>query len=178
VRTGETISGNVTVVTENNMITTDRAYLICTTNWTSHESGYSTINKAIDTGVQEYTTSISVQAPSTKGTFFLIFAFNAEYNAQNVASCTNWRYSDNNSGVVVWNDGNDVAGLTPTQIDQLRTDGCIKVNYLFEFELQSAWSLPGDAIKVKVQKYENITGRVTDSIGEPMAAVEVSLILG
>jgi hypothetical protein len=125
--------------------------------------------------VQIYSTDIAVTAPLNEGTFYLIFAYNAEYNAENVASCTNWRYSENNNGAVVWNDGNDVAGLTPTQLAQLQADGRTAVNYRFEFGLQSAWTLPGDAIKVIVQKYENITGKVTDPKGEPVAGVDVSL---
>ena len=61
-----------------------------------------------------------LRAPTVPGRYQVVFLFGSETEFQYVASNTNWTM-----GASVWNDGNDIADLTPPEIDQLRTTGVV-----------------------------------------------------
>jgi len=148
VQSGETLTGSIVLETYNSMVSSDRAPLIGTPNWGSHSSSYWTIEDWISTGTQSYGSGeISLTAPSTAGTYYIIFAFGAEFTGGQLASCTNWRYADVHGEV--WNDGNDIAQLSTAKIAQMQSAGRTTVSYLFDRGSQS-WTVPGDAVTVVV----------------------------
>ncbi|NLT38780.1 MAG: carboxypeptidase regulatory-like domain-containing protein [Methanomassiliicoccus sp.] len=148
VDSGESIYGSIVLETHNSMSATDKAPLIGTTSWGSHSSSYWEIENWISTGTNSYVSSnIAVNAPTAAGTYYLIFAFGAEYTGAQLASCTNWRYADVHGEI--WNDGNDIAQLSAAKISQMQSSGRTTVNYLFDQGSQS-WTIPGDAVTVVV----------------------------
>jgi hypothetical protein len=140
-----------------------------------------TINEWIGTGTQQYGSGhFSLDVPTSPGTYYLIFAFNAEYNGSQVASCTNWRYFDQ-YGSVAWDDGNDLAQLSTDQIAELQSAGRTKVAYHFEEQPQE-WTVPADAFTITVVELGLepgvISGRVIDDLGWPVQGVTVTLDTG
>ncbi len=63
-------------------------------------------------------TSIRFRAPETPGTYFIVFAFDAEGSVEDFMSGTNWRLPR-----PIWNDGNDIADWTPAQLAQANAMG-------------------------------------------------------
>jgi hypothetical protein len=53
------------------------------------------------------------------GTYHILFAFSTQYDASNVASGTYWVLHHD-----VWDDGNDIAELSPLQIAPAQEYGC------------------------------------------------------
>jgi hypothetical protein len=182
VHPGDALTGSVTMTTKNDLAPTDWTPLIATTSWGSHSTSFWTVNSWISTGETTNAASgISLYAPTEPGTYYLIFAFNAEMNGAEVASCTNWRYVDDH-GSVVWDDTNDLAGLTKEQIDQAQAIGSTKVIYTFQSWNQQ-WTVPADAITINVsalpEGFGTLTGKVVDSSNAtPMPQVMVSLNIG
>jgi hypothetical protein len=124
--------------------------------------------------------NIAVNAPSSEGTYYLIFAFNAELNGAQVASCTNWRHE----GGVVWNDGNDIASFSSQKIAEIQSNGRTTVSYLFTTWSQQ-WTVPSDAIKIVVADEKDgvallgtISGRVVYSNADPVGGASVVLSSG
>ncbi len=178
---GAALSGSVAMLAKNDLKSTDAAPLIGLTNWGSHSSSYWNVNNWISTGTNSYVSSnMALNAPSSEGTYYLIFAFNAELNGAQVASCTNWRHE----GGVVWNDGNDIASFSSQKIAEIQSTGRTTVNYLFTTWSQQ-WTVPSDAIKVVVASEEEeavvmgtISGRVVYSNTDPVAGASVILPSG
>jgi hypothetical protein len=178
---GTELNGSVTMKAMNGLKTL-LAPMIATPNWGDPSTSYWTVNRSIAPCVSSVVAvNISLTVPERPGTYYIIFAFNAEHNGSQVASCTNWRYAENNSDSVVWNDGNDVAALSTAQIVELQTIGRTTVDYRFEAWWQE-WTLPGDAITVVVVEPPpvpgTISGLVTDINSEPMPNVTVTLNTG
>ncbi len=158
---GTDLWGSVNLETFNGMEPSNRAPLISTPSWGSHSSSYQEINNWIGTGTWNYNSGeISLTAPTAPGTYYIIFAFNAEFTAEEVASSTNWRYADVHG--VVWNDGNDVAGLSGSKISQMQSSGRTTVLYKFDGASQ-AWTMPGDAITIVVGQPGTVTSPFTTS---------------
>jgi hypothetical protein len=118
VQPGATLSGTIRLDTYNGMDSAFVAPLIRTMSWGVHYASFEIIDPWIGTGSREHTFEISFTAPKTPGTYYLIFAFNAEYNGSEVASLTNWRYYDAQGGVS-WDDGNDTADLSSSKIAEI-----------------------------------------------------------
>ncbi len=183
VEPGAVLSGSVTMSTKNDLAGSDIAPLIGTPSWGAHSTSFWTVNPWISTGTNSYTSSgISLTAPSTAGTYYLIFAFNAEKTGAQVASCTNWRYVER-GGSELWNDGNDVAGLSASQIAEAQATGRTTVTYRFQTWTQG-WTVPADAIKVVVGtlvvpeptpslNYGLVRGAIVDDQGAPLSGVAV-----
>ncbi len=146
-----TISGNVILTTENSMPSTNVAPLIGTVdkNWKEPAKGFWTIDGNISTNVAWHTSPIKLTAPPKVGTYYIIFAFNEDFTGAQVASSTSWRY-ERDSGSLVWNDGNEVANLLPSQIEELQSYGRTDIIKLHNNGFQTNWTLPGDAITVVV----------------------------
>jgi hypothetical protein len=145
---GATLSGTIRLDTSNGMDSAFVAPLIWTRSWGAHYASFETIEPWIGTGVREHTVDISFTAPEEPGTYYLIFAFNAEYNGSQVASLTNWRYYDE-EGTVSWGDGNDVADLSSSKIAEVQANGRTNVSYQFNGWSQG-WTLPADAVTIVV----------------------------
>jgi hypothetical protein len=177
----------VTLSTKNDLEGSDHAPLIGTPNWGGHSASYWSVHGWISTGTASYTSSgISLTAPQAEGTYYIVFAFNAEFEADQVASCTNWRY-ESKYGRVLWDDGNDVAELSNNQLAEAQANGRTTVQYQFQSWKQS-WSLPADAVKVVVSTTPTpepdplptdqtgvLAGTVVDTSGSPVPGVTVEL---
>jgi len=148
VKPGETVSGKIRLDTFNGMDPGFVAPLIWTRSWGAHYATFETIDPWIGTGTREHTADISFTVPETPGTYYLIFAFNAEYNGSQVASLTNWRYYDTH-GAVSWGDGKDVADLSSSKIAEIQANGRTTVTYQFDGWSQE-WTLPADAVSIVV----------------------------
>lgn len=91
------------------------------------------------------------RAPTVPGRYHIVLTFATETEFQYVASNTNWIM-----GRSVWNDGNDVADLTPREIEQLRATGLVARRMLIREPSQSytkyepRWTV-GTVIDVVVQ---------------------------
>jgi hypothetical protein len=67
-----------------------------------------------------YSGTISLTAPSTVRTYYIIISPMSEYNAGEIVSATHWGY-----GSLVWDDGNDLFDLSSTQIQNGISSGSI-----------------------------------------------------
>jgi hypothetical protein len=181
VEAGSVINGSVTMRAMNGLKANIIAPMIATPSWGDPSTNYITVNDSITPCLSTVEASnISWQAPDEAGSYYIIFVFNAEYNASQVASCTNWRYYENHSNSVVWNDGNDIAALSTVQIAALQRCGRTTVDYRFESWWQE-WTVPGDAITVQVTERirpGTLSGRVLDIAGNPAVGVMVTLSTG
>jgi hypothetical protein len=97
-------------------------------------------------GEHTFPAQIQVNTPWRAGTFHILFAFALEKDASNVASATSW-----NLGHDVWNDGNDIAELSPSQIAQAQKYGCTIVRWLDSARRYTPMVVPADAITVVVR---------------------------
>ena len=66
-----------------------------------------------------------MNAPTTAGTYFLIFATNAEMNLGWTMSQTNWT-----TGSYSWNDGKDIADLIESNLDDSLSTGYLFLDML------------------------------------------------
>jgi hypothetical protein len=101
----------------------------------------------VSSGTGSYNSyGISLTAPSVTGTYYIVFAFRAEKTEAQVASATNWAYSNN---AAVWNDGNDIADFTSSQASTAQNTGRAPVSWLLSTGFQTL-NVPSDAILVTV----------------------------
>jgi len=91
-------------------------------------------------------TKVPVVAPAQAGTYHILFAFDLEYEASNVASATDWVLHHD-----VWDDGNDIAQFSPLQIEQAQNFGCTIDQWLEVNERYHPHIVPADAITVQVR---------------------------
>lgn len=142
---GSSITGSITMSTTNSWASSASTRLIGTSNWGTHSSSYWTVG-SVATGSNSYTSSgVSLTAPSSAGTYYLIFAFRAETSGGAVASATNWA-----TGSPIWNDGNDIADFTSTQVSQAQSYGQAAVDWCMTTGYTLV-NVPSDAIVINVQ---------------------------
>ena len=96
-----------------------------TPSWGSHSSSYVTVKSDLPVGTTTYNVSVNLNAPSTSGTYFLIFATSAEMNLGWTMSRTNWT-----TGTMSWNDGKDIADLTESNLDDSLSTGYLYLDML------------------------------------------------
>jgi hypothetical protein len=94
------------------------APLIYTPSWGDHASSWRQINGSVPTGQSEQQAQVSLVAPTTPGTYHIIFAACWEIGGDHVASATTWAGQKN-----VWNDGNDIAEFNATQLSSAQLNG-------------------------------------------------------
>ena len=145
VAAGASISGQVSLVTDNIESGGAVAPLIYTPSWGDPATSYQTINGWIPTGTSDQTASVSLTAPTTPGTYHIIFAFEWEMNGGQVASATNWASGHPDT----WGDGNDIATLSQSQIQQGQQNGWTSDNWLLAPGYEHQY-VPLDAITVVV----------------------------
>lgn len=87
---------------------------------------------------------VDLTAPSTPGTYYLIAAYHAEFNAAQVLSATNWSVIE-----PVWHNGDDIAAWSPTTIAEANTNGTVLVDFLYPSG-NSPRYVPATAIIVNV----------------------------
>ena len=145
VAAGASISGQVDLVTNSISYSYDVVPLIYTPSWGAPATSYQTINGSIPVGVSNQTANIVLTAPTTPGTYHIIFAFAWELNGGQVASATNWAsgHPDN------WGSSNNIALLSQSQIQQGQQNGWTSDNWLGSSGYQHQY-VPLDAITVVV----------------------------
>lgn len=86
-----------------------------TKSWGPHSSSYTLVASSTPGGTGYYRVHVNFIAPSTPGTYYLIFSSRPEMNLGWVMSQTNWTM-----GCMSWNDGYDIADVTePELVDSL-----------------------------------------------------------
>jgi len=144
VEAGSSIDGSITLRATATWPGTENLPLMATSNWGDNSTSYWGVAADLASGTADYVASISVTAPAEPGTYALIFAFRNESSYQYVASGT-----DDAVGAPAWDDGNDIASFSPSQIDECRTNGRTLGNWLRIDGLHTV-RIPSDAIIVHV----------------------------
>jgi serine/threonine-protein kinase len=143
---GKPLSGTLTLRVSNFGPALAYAPLIGTVSWGNHSNGYWKAMASIMPGEYTFPTKVQVDAPAQAGTYHILFAFMTEYEASNVASAT---------GAVlhhdVWDDGNDIAELSPFQIGQAQRYGCTIDQWLVKEDRYDPRVIGADAITIQVR---------------------------
>jgi hypothetical protein len=121
------------------------APLIYTPSWGDHSTSWKLINRWIPTGQSEQRAQVSLVAPTTPGTYHIMFAVSWELTGDQVASMT-----DYGVGHDVWNDGNDIAELNTAQLASAQVNGYVFDNNLSGDLVYRSRPIPADAITVIV----------------------------
>ena len=119
------------------------APLIETPSWGRHQDSWKLISN-LRPGESTWNAQVNERAPDQSGTYYIVFAFNLETNGASVASATNWA-----AGPPVWNDGNDLAQLDPSQILQAQQFGCV-VDRWRTGDGSKLIYVPADAVAISV----------------------------
>lgn len=130
---GESITGTVNVQAIYSGTSGNVVPFGYTPSWGSHSSSYVTVKSDLPVGTTTYNASIDLNAPSTSGTYFLIFASNCEMNLGWTMSRTNWT-----TGSYSWNDGKDIADLTESNLDDSLSTGYLSLDMLVGSSYQTS----------------------------------------
>lgn len=146
VAAGASISGQVNLNLNNIEPGGDVTPLIYTPSWGNPQTSYQTIGYLPQqTATTSQTANVSLTAPTTPGTYHIIFAFEWEMNGGQVASATGWAsgHPDN------WGSSNNIALLSQSQIQQGQQNGWTSDNWLYSSGYAHQY-VPLDAITVVV----------------------------
>ena len=120
------------------------APLIYTPSWGAPDSSWRLVAKWVPDGTTLYSPPLHLTAPSARGLYHLIFAFQLELTGADVASGTNWRL-----GHDIWTKGNEIAKFSGEQIREAQTFGCTTSHWLLQHGYDTL-SIPADAITINV----------------------------
>ena len=169
---GAPLSGQVNLTCYNIEPGGDVAPLISTPSWGDPRTVYKTLNYLpMATGTTSQRANVSLTAPTTPGTYHIIFAFAWDMNGGQVASGTDWA-----SGPDKWGDGNDIATLNQRHIQQGQRLGYIKDKWLFGSPLHyTGRYIPLDAITVVVGRGGSAGGgHVRPTLVNPSAVAQAT----
>jgi hypothetical protein len=146
------------------------APLIYTPSWGEHSNSWRQINPWVPTGQSQQQAPISLTAPTTPGTYHIIFAVSWEVGGDHVASGTSWGIGkDLGYGWVnnydIWNDGNDIADFNAAQLSSAQSNGWAYFNVLNSVSPMkySQRPIPADAITLVVSPSGSSTTTSTSS---------------
>ena len=122
---GAKIGGTIKLQALNFAVPDAVAPLIWTPSWGDHSNSWQLIAGWIPPGQSAQQAHLSFTAPTTPGTYHIIFAFAWQMRGDQVASCSDW-----NLGFDRWNDGHDIAELSAAQISEAQLHGYTEVNWL------------------------------------------------
>jgi serine/threonine protein kinase len=122
---GVNLNGTIELQALNLGVSGAIAPLIWTPSWGDHSNSWRQINAWIPTGQSAQQAQVSFTAPTTPGTYHIMFAFAWEKRGDQVASGSNWAL-----GSARWNDGNDIAELSAAQISEAQLKGYTEDNWL------------------------------------------------
>jgi hypothetical protein len=143
---GGSISGSITLTTKNEWSPFSTVQMIWTPSWGTHSSSYVTANASVSTGTSVHTVGgMNLVAPFTVGQYYMVFAFREEGTGGHVASATSSAL-----GGPTWDDGNDIAGFSSTQVSEAQLNGRTSGNWLLISGF-GLLSIPSDAIVIEVQ---------------------------
>ena len=122
VTAGQAISGTVNLTVHNDHGSHAVFPVEATQTWGDHETSFWRVPIHPSAfGSTQGNASIALTAPSTPGTYAIIFAAQAELSGGYVMSATHWP-----SGPPRWNNGDDVAGWSDEQIGFAITNGYVR----------------------------------------------------
>ena len=122
VASGQAISGTVNLTVHNDHGSHAVFPVEATPTWGEHETSFWRVPIYPPAfGSTQGNASIALTAPSTPGTYAIIFAAQAELSGGYVMSATHWP-----SGPPRWNNGDDVAGWSDEQIGFAITNGYVR----------------------------------------------------
>ncbi len=121
---GESIVGTFSVHYEHNQPESHVIPLAATPNWGNKINDFWTVKGDISNG-SITNGNISLVAPDTEGTYYIIIAAQSEYNAAEVLSATSWHENS-----PVWNDGNDIFDLSGAQLNSAIDNGSLILHRL------------------------------------------------
>ena len=160
VKTGEAISGTISIRTENLLAPSGVYPLGYTVNWGDRATQPVEVYHDIRTGTNVYSLDIDKTAPSTPGTYYIIVAWSGEYNIHQVMSRTNWDAFDDQH--CVWYDSNDVGfdwGID--EFDKAMNEGAVQTLMLGRGGYVPYW-LACTAIRVIVEERVQNDARFVD----------------
>ncbi len=165
----ESISGQITLQADDLGPASDITPLIVTPSWGNPQSNWQLINSSIPTGQSTQNAIVSLTAPTTPGVYTLEFAFEWEKTGDQVASATNWAV-----GQDVWGDGNDIATLNQSQIQEGQQKGYTEDNWYFTTGYAHQY-VPFDAITIVVGSNPNLAAPANLQATQGTLANEVEL---
>ena len=142
---GSTIDGWLNVATYNAWPSSKTVPFVRTPSWGDHASSYQVIDAFTPSGLTGYGLHYRLTSPSIPGTYYLLMAFRNENDISFVASMT-----ASQLGAPIWNDGNDLADLSPSKILDAQQNGRASVWWRVTEDYVYSLSLPMDAITVNV----------------------------
>jgi len=125
VNSGESITGTLKVQAIYSGPSSNVVPFGYTPSWGSHSSSYITVISDLPVGTSPYDVSINLNPPTTPGTYYLILASNCEMNLGWTMSQTNWT-----TGTMSWDDGNDIADLTESELQESLSTGYLYLDML------------------------------------------------
>ncbi|MDD1747299.1 MAG: pre-peptidase C-terminal domain-containing protein, partial [Methanomassiliicoccales archaeon] len=141
---GDTASGTIILHSNVSWSSSDQVPLIGTTSWGTSSGSFFEAASDLASGTSDVEVGVSVTAPETPGTYYLIFAFRNETSAEHIASA-----SDDALGSPVWGDGNDIASFSLAQINESRSSGRTLGNWLRIDGMHSV-RIPSDVLVINV----------------------------
>ncbi|OQX77094.1 MAG: hypothetical protein B6D61_07765 [Bacteroidetes bacterium 4484_249] len=142
VNTGENITGSFSVHYEHNQPESHVIPLGATPNWGDRENDFWAVAGDITNGSISIG-NISLTAPNTTGTYYIILAAQSEFTVAQVLSATSWHQSS-----VVWNDGNDIFDLSSSQLEEAISNGTLINQKLDETYFEAVYGVT--AIKLNI----------------------------
>ena len=121
---GQAISGTVNLMVANDHGGHAVFPVEATPTWGDHQSGYWDVPISVPSyGTARRDVTIDLTAPSTPGVYAIIFAAHAELSGGYITSATHWP-----SGSPRWNNGDDIAGWSASQIDFAIANGYLRAH--------------------------------------------------
>jgi len=143
VTAGENISGSYTVKFTHNSSESSVFPLAATPNWGNKQDVYwQDANDMMNNNT--YDGNISLTAPSSSGTYYIIIASSGEFTAGQIVSATNW-----NVGSLIWDNGDDFYDWSTSVIETAMSNGMVNVPYTFTSGQRNA-NVAARTIKVVV----------------------------
>lgn len=144
VRAGSQLVGLVRLHVANGSVPDAVAPVIGTVSWGDPSHSFWTVSSWAPLGENDLDAQIRVTVPTVPGTYHILFAMQDELSGADIASGTNWAVHHD-----TWNDGNEIARLSPFQILQAQQKGCTTDRWLTAngYELTV---VPADAITLHV----------------------------
>ena len=121
---GQAISGTVNLTVDNDHGGHAVFPVEATPTWGDHQSGYWDVPVSVPSyGTARRDITIDLTAPSIPGMYAIIFAAQAEFSGGYITSATHWP-----SGSPRWNNGDDIAGWSASQIDFAIANGYLRAH--------------------------------------------------
>lgn len=116
---GQLISGEIVIQVANHFAESSVVPVVYTPSWGDHIASYRTLAGWLSVGLHQLVVPLQLTAPTAEGTHCITFAASGDTTPEYVASLSAW-----SGGTPRWNDGNDLADMTPSDMSGAWTEGC------------------------------------------------------